>query len=137
MCKVSVIVAIYNVEQYLEKCIKSILAQTYKDFEVILVHDGSPDNCLSICRKYEALDERVVVLDKPNGGLSDARNAGMKIAKGKYVSFVDADDFLEDTLLEKCIAKLEEDDSDMVMFDIYQYYLKENKKEIIRNPFDE
>ncbi|HFU5892253.1 TPA: glycosyltransferase family 2 protein, partial [Enterococcus faecium] len=92
MCEISIIVPIYNVEQYLRKCVDSILAQTFTDFEVILVDDGSPDNSGAICDEYAKLDSRVRVIHKENGGLSDARNAGIEIAKGKYLGFVDSDD---------------------------------------------
>lgn len=81
MCEISIIVPIYNVEQYLRKCVDSILAQTFTDFEVILVDDGSPDNSGAICDEYAKLDSRVRVIHKENGGLSDARNAGIEIAK--------------------------------------------------------
>ena len=137
MPKVSIVVAVYNVEKYVSKCIESILKQTFTDFELLLVNDGSKDSSLSILKEYALKDSRIEIIDKRNGGLSDARNTGMRKAQGKYIYFVDGDDFIEETLLEKCVNKLEETDSDMVMFDIYQYYLETGKKEIIANPFDE
>ncbi len=137
MPKVSIVVAIYNVEKYVSKCIESILKQTFTDFELLLVNDGSKDGSLAILEEYASKDSRIQIINKPNGGLSDARNVGMKQAQGKYIYFVDGDDFIEETLLEKCVNKLEQTDSDMVMFDIYQYYLETGKKEIISNPFDE
>ena len=137
MPKVSIVVAVYNVEKYVSKCIESILKQTFTDFELLLVNDGSKDSSLSILKEYALKDSRIDIIDKPNGGLSDARNTGMRKAQGKYIYFVDGDDFIEETLVEKCVNKLEETDSDMVMFDIYQYYLETGKKEIIANPFDE
>lgn len=137
MPKVSIVVAIYNVEQYVSKCIESILKQTFTDFELILVNDGSKDSSLDILKEYASKDKRIQIVDKMNGGLSDARNAGIKVAKGKYIYFVDGDDFIEDTLIEKCVNKLETTYSDVVMFDIYQYYVETGKKEIISNPFDE
>ncbi|MGM9652768.1 MAG: glycosyltransferase family 2 protein [Eubacteriales bacterium] len=94
----SVIVPVYNVEPYLRKCVDSILNQTYRNLEVILVDDGSPDNCGAICEEYAANDARVRVLHKPNGGLSDARNAGMDIITGEYLTFVDSDDWLQPEL---------------------------------------
>ncbi|MCB8516908.1 glycosyltransferase, partial [Enterococcus durans] len=100
MCEISIIVPIYNVEQYLRKCVDSILAQTFTDFEVILVDDGSPDNSGAICDEYAKLDSRVRVIHKENGGLSDARNAGIEIAKGKYLGFVDSDDFIDKDMYE-------------------------------------
>ena len=96
---ISVIVPIYKVEKYLRRCIDSILNQTYENLEVILVDDGSPDNCPSICDDYAKKDSRVVVLHKENGGLSDARNAGMEIAQGEYISFVDSDDYISKEML--------------------------------------
>lgn len=135
MSKVSIIVPIYNVEEYLGKCIESCLCQTFTDYELILVNDGSTDNGLSICREYEKKDSRIKVLDKPNGGLSDARNAGMKIAMSPYIYFLDSDDFIEPTLIEKCVNKLDETSADMVIFDVYQYFMKTNTKEIIKNGY--
>ncbi|SJZ59042.1 glycosyltransferase family 2 protein [Anaerorhabdus furcosa] len=135
MTKVSIIVPIYNVEEYLGKCIESCLCQTFVDYELILVNDGSTDNGLSICREYEMKDSRIKVLDKPNGGLSDARNAGMKIATSPYIYFLDSDDFIEPTLIEKCVNKLDETSADMIIFDVYQYSMKTNTKEIIKNGY--
>ena len=88
---VSIIVPIYNVEKYLSKCIDSILAQTYNDIEVILVDDGSPDNCPKICDEYAQKDNRVIVIHQKNAGVSAARNAGLKAAHGEYIGFVDPD----------------------------------------------
>lgn len=137
MPEVSAVVAVYNVAQYLPRCIESVLAQTFKDFELILVNDGSTDNSLRIMQDYAAKDARIRIVTKPNGGLSDARNSGMKRAEGKYIEFIDGDDFIEPDLMERCVNKLNETGADMVMFDIYQYYLATGEKEIIRNPFDE
>ena len=92
--KISVIVPIYKVEPYLRKCLDSICTQTYENLEIILVDDGSPDGCGAICDEYAARDGRVKVIHKPNGGLSDARNAGLEIMTGTYVTFVDSDDWL-------------------------------------------
>lgn len=91
--KVSFVVPIYNVEKYLSECIESILAQTYRDFEILLVDDGSPDNCPALCDEWAKKDSRIKALHKPNGGLSDARNYGLEHAQGDYVVFVDSDDF--------------------------------------------
>ena len=136
MPEISVVVPVYNVRDYLRKNIESILAQTFTDYELILVNDGSKDDSLSILREYEQKDPRITVIDKPNGGLSDARNAGMAIASGKYIQFIDSDDFVEPQLLEKCRQKLEETGADIVIFDIYQYFLATGKKEIIANTYD-
>lgn len=91
--KVSFILPIYNVEKYLSECVESILAQTYSDFEILLVDDGSPDNCPALCDEWARKDNRIKVLHKTNGGLSDARNYGLDNAEGDYVVFVDSDDF--------------------------------------------
>lgn len=91
---ISVIVPVYNVEKYLDKCVQSILTQTYKDFELILVDDGSPDNCPQMCDQFARNDKRIRVLHKKNGGLSDARNAGTAIASGEFVTYVDSDDYV-------------------------------------------
>ena len=112
---ISVIVPIYKVEQYLEACVDSILAQTYQNIEVILVDDGSPDRCPEICDNYLSKDSRVKVIHKPNGGLSDARNAGLDIAKGDYYCFVDSDDILPNHSLMTMHDLLTEHDSDMVI----------------------
>lgn len=97
---ISVIVPIYNVEQYLSRCIESILNQTYKNLEIILVDDGSTDRCGSICDAYKEKDARVKVIHKSNGGLSDARNAGIKSAHGEYMTCIDSDDFISQFFLE-------------------------------------
>lgn len=97
---ISVIVPVYKVEAYLDKCVKSILNQTYQNLEIILVDDGSPDNCPAKCDEYAEQDSRVKVIHKTNGGLSSARNAGMEIAKGDYIGFVDSDDWIAPKMYE-------------------------------------
>lgn len=97
---ISVIIPIYNVEKYIYQCINSILNQTYKNIEIILVDDGSPDGCGKICDEYQEKDQRIKVIHKKNGGLSDARNKGMDIAHGKYITFIDSDDYVEDKYIE-------------------------------------
>ena len=97
---ISVIVPIYNVEKYLNRCIESIVNQTYKNLEIILVDDESPDNCPQICDAWSEKDNRIKVIHKQNGGLSDARNAGFEIATGEYISFIDSDDWIELDLYE-------------------------------------
>lgn len=98
--KISIIVPVYKVEKYLHKCIDSILAQTLIDFELILINDGSPDRCGEICEEYEKSDPRVRVIHKKNGGISSARNAGLDIATGDYIGFVDSDDWIEPDMYE-------------------------------------
>ena len=98
---ISIIIPVYNVEKYLFRCVNSILSQTYSDIEIILVDDGSPDNSPELCDEIAQTDSRVVVIHKKNGGLSSARNAGLDIAKGDYVFFIDSDDWLSsNTVLE-------------------------------------
>lgn len=137
MPEVSVVVPVYNVAEYLRKCIDSILAQTYRDYELILVNDGSTDESAKILEEYALLLPHVKLIHKANGGLSDARNAGMAHAIGKYISFIDSDDFIEPDLLQKCVDKLHATDADMVIFDYYQYYQTSGTKEVIRNTFSD
>lgn len=98
---ISVIVPVYKVEQYLRECVDSILTQTFHDFELILVDDGSPDRCPNICDEYAARDSRVKVIHQPNGGLSAARNAGIEVARGEYLTFIDSDDYVSPAYLQK------------------------------------
>lgn len=97
---ISVVVPVYNVEKYLKKCVASILNQSYKNLEIILVDDGSPDNCPKICDEFSKKDKRIKVIHKKNGGLSDARNAGISVAKGSYITFIDSDDYIEKNYVE-------------------------------------
>ena len=105
---ISVIIPIYNVEKYLRKCIDSVLAQTYTKLEIILVDDGSLDNCGKICDEYAEKDERVKVIHKKNGGLSSARNYGLEVARGEYISFIDSDDWVAPTFIEILLKTLQE-----------------------------
>lgn len=98
---VSIVVPIYNVEKYLPECIDSIIDQTYKNIEIILVNDGSTDNCGKICDEYAPKDERIKVIHKENGGLSDARNCGIDIANGEYIAFIDSDDYVSEEYIEQ------------------------------------
>ena len=107
MPKISVIVPVYNVEKYLNRCIDSILNQSYSDFELILVDDGSPDNSGKICDEYAQMDERVRVIHKENGGVSLARNAGIDNARGEYITFIDSDDSIKGNFLESAIAHMD------------------------------
>ena len=100
---ISVIVPIYNVAKYLSTCIESILNQTFTNLEIILVNDGSTDNCKEICDKYAKMDSRIIVIHKKNGGVSSARNAGLDICKGDYISFIDPDDYIDSTMYEKML----------------------------------
>ena len=116
MCRVSVIVPVYQVEPYLERCIDSILAQTLDDFELILVNDGTRDGCPAIMQAYADRDSRIRQVHKENGGLSSARNAGLDIARGVYVAFVDADDYIAPTLLEDAVRAAEATGAEQVLF---------------------
>lgn len=112
---ISVIVPVYKVEQYLHQCVDSILNQTYHNLEVILVDDGSPDSCPAICDEYAEMDHRVRVIHKENGGLSDARNAGMAVMNGEYLSFVDSDDLLPADAIETLHKIAVEENTDLVI----------------------
>lgn len=114
---VSVVVPIYNVEEYLDRCVQSIRKQTYKKLEIILVDDGSPDLCGKMCDEYTQQDQRIKVIHKKNGGLSDARNVGAEAATGKYLLFVDSDDYIEPELVRKTVEAAEKYQSDIVLFD--------------------
>ena len=116
MCRVSVIVPVYQVEQYLARCIDSILAQTFEDFELILVNDGTKDGCPAIMQAYADKDARIRQVHKENGGLSSARNAGLDVAKGEYIAFVDSDDYIAPTLLEDAVRAAEETGAEQVLF---------------------
>lgn len=116
MVKFSVVVPAYNVEKYLPKCIESITGQTYSNLEIILVDDGSPDHCLQIMQSYAGQDARIVVVSQPNGGLSAARNAGLKIATGDYVAFVDSDDWIEPNMFAELADKIHEASPDFLCF---------------------
>ena len=98
--KISVIVPIYKVEKYLRRCIDSIINQTFKNIEIILVNDGSPDNCPKICEEYKNKDNRIIIINQENQGLSVARNSGIRIARGQYLVFIDSDDYIEEDMIE-------------------------------------
>lgn len=113
--KISVVVPMYNVEDYLESCVSSLTNQTYKNLEIILVDDGSPDNSGKIADELARKDSRIKVIHKQNGGLSDARNAGMAVATGDYMMFADSDDLLTETACEKLVSELEKEEADYVI----------------------
>lgn len=119
--KLSVVVIIYKVEKYLNKCIESLVNQTYKNLEIILVDDESPDNCPKMCDEWAKKDSRIKVLHKKNGGVSDARNKGMELVTGDYLAFVDADDFLSVDMFKILIDLLEKNDADMSTCRDYQF----------------
>lgn len=133
--KYSIIIPCYKVEQYLSQCIKSVLAQTYKDFEIILVDDGSPDRSGEICDEYAKKDNRIKVIHKPNGGLSDARNAGLDVAQGEYVVFLDSDDWWDDKdALRKIDASIRESEADITIIGMKKYFSQEGRYGDVRIP---
>lgn len=119
---ISVVVPVYKVEKYLDKCVQSILAQTYKDFELILVDDGSPDSCPQMCDEYAEKDKRVRVLHKENGGLSDARNAGTNFARGEFITYIDSDDYVAREYLETLRFLIQKYDADIAVTGIEVFY---------------
>lgn len=116
MDKVSIVLPIYNVESYLETCVQSVKNQTYRNIEIILVDDGAKDNSGKICDRLALEDSRIVVVHKENGGLSSARNAGYKIATGKYLMYIDSDDVIKADVVEKCVETMQKDQSDIVIY---------------------
>lgn len=127
---ISVIVPIYKVEKYLNKCVKSIINQTYKNLEIILVDDGSPDNCGKICDKLAERDDRIRIIHKKNGGLSSARNAGIEIANGEYIGFVDSDDYIKEDMYEILLNLIKKYDADVSICNLYDVI---DGNECIRN----
>lgn len=126
---ISIIVPIYKTESYLRKCLKSIVNQTYKNLEIILIEDGSPDNCGRICDEYAELDSRIKVIHQHNGGLSVARNSGLKIASGEYIGFVDSDDWIADDMFETLYSGTSEYHADIAICGFY-FVKDENYKEV-------
>ena len=127
---ISVIIPVYKVEKYLEKCIESIIKQTYTNLQIILVDDGSPDNCGKICDEYAKKDSRIEVIHKANGGLSDARNVGINRANGRYIGFVDSDDYIKEDMYEKLINLIKEYNADVSICNLYDVI---DGKEYVRN----
>lgn len=144
---ISIVIPVYNVEKYLDKCLDSVVNQTYKNIEIILVNDGSTDNSPLISQKYAESDSRIKLIHKKNGGLSDARNAGIDIAIGKYITFIDSDDYIEKDYVEylfnlliknkadlSCCQKIEVDDNDKFIrrLDKYDFKIVEGKSNCMR-----
>lgn len=126
MKTISVIVPVYNVEGYLEKCVDSIINQSYKNLEIILVDDGSTDNSPVICDSYAEKDNRIKVIHKENGGLSDARNAGIKVASGEYLGFIDSDDYIDTRMYEILHSNIEKYQCDLAVCSFYHSYKSGN-----------
>lgn len=131
---ISVIVPIYNVEKYISKCLNSIINQTYKNLEILLVDDGSLDNCLQICNKFRKKDERIQVIHKKNGGVSSARNIGIDKSHGEYILFVDPDDWLESNMIEILYDSIKTNECDIVACD---YYINYEDNEVKHNQLRE
>lgn len=110
---ISVVIPVYKVEPYLDRCVQSIVNQTYRDLEIILVDDGSPDNCPAICDAWAEKDSRIRVIHKENGGLSDARNVGMALATGEYIAFIDSDDWIAPEMLQRLYDAMQRDNSNI------------------------
>ena len=115
MEKISIIIPVYNTENYIEKCIDSIIKQTYSNIEIFLINDGSTDNSLNICKKYEIIDKRINVIDIKNKGVSNARNIGLNLCKGNYITFIDSDDFVEKDYIKTMYNKIKENNVDVVI----------------------
>ena len=116
---ISVIVPIYNAEKYLDVCIESILRQTHKNIQLILINDGSTDNSINICNHFKNIDKRVLVFDKQNSGVSASRNLGLRVAEGDYIGFVDSDDFIEENMYQILLDKIIEDKSNLCAMTYY------------------
>ena len=129
MVLVSIVVPIYKVEKYLSRCVQSLLNQTLKDIEIILVDDGSPDKCPEMCENYLKVDKRIKVVHKVNGGLSSARNAGINIATGKYIGFVDSDDSILPTMYEELYNVINKYNCDFVMSD-YKRIMRDGRENL-------
>ena len=127
---ISIVIPVYKVEKYLEKCIESVLKQTYTNLQIILVDDGSTDNCGKICDEYAKKDSRIEVIHKANGGLSDARNVGISKAKGRYIGFVDSDDYIKENMYEILLNLIKEYNADASICNLYDVI---EGKEYIRN----
>ena len=131
---VSIIVPVYNTEKYLSKCLNSILEQTYKNIEIILINDGSTDDSLKVCKEYEKKDKRIKLINKENEGLSATRNLGILTAKGKYIGFIDSDDFIESDMFNNLYEDMVNNNSDISICKITNSdeYLHENKKNEVK-----
>ncbi|MDD2494154.1 MAG: glycosyltransferase [Tissierellia bacterium] len=126
--KLSVIVPVYKVEKFISKCIDSILNQTFSNFELILIDDGSPDKSGTICDEYAKKDNRIIVIHKANGGVSSARNVGLYMAKGEYIIFIDADDYIESNMFELMLQEAYNKNADVVICDFFIQWRLVNKK---------
>ena len=124
--KLSVIIPVYNVEKYLKQCLDSVVNQTYKDLEIILVNDGSPDNCGEICQEYANKDDRIVYVEKENGGLVSAYTTGYKYVTSDYVTFVDSDDYIDVNMYEEMLKKFDEFNDIVLVMCAYDKFDQQN-----------
>ena len=131
MAEISIIIPVYQTKDYVEKCVRSFIAQRFTDWEMILVDDGSPDNCGAICDEYAKTDSRIKVIHKKNGGLSDARNVGIEAATGAYLGFVDGDDYIEPEMYERLYAALTENNAEISICRFRYVGAKEDRNEQI------
>ena len=123
MNKVSIIIPVYNVQKYLRKCLDSIVNQTFKNIEIIIINDGSSDNSLNICKEYSKKDKRINIINKHNEGVSKARNTGLLYATGEYISFIDSDDWVEQNMIEELYNSITSNKADLCICN----FIKENK----------
>lgn len=128
MPKVSVIIPVFNVENYLERCLKSVINQNFKNIEIIIINDGSTDKSFDICKQFAESDKRIILISQKNRGVSAARNAGINISTGKYLSFVDSDDFIAPDMIEFLVNNLEKNDVDIATCGMYDCYIQNNNK---------
>ena len=133
--KISVIIPIYNVERYLRQCLDSVINQTYRNLEILLIDDGSPDHCGEICDEYAQRDDRIRILHKKNAGVHAAWNDGLEMATGAWVSFVDSDDWVETSMYEKMLSDPRSNEADIIITN--GYFWEENRGQFIRNAFIE
>lgn len=119
MPKVSIIVPVYNAEKVLRRCLDSILNQSYKDFELIVINDGSKDKSIKIINEYKEKDNRVKVIDNKNNGVSETRNIGIKASVGEYIQFIDSDDYIEPYMIEETLIKIEENKADSIITGLF------------------
>lgn len=131
---VSVVVPVYNVEKYIDRCIKSIINQSYSNIEILLIDDGSTDKSSVICDKYAKKDSRIIVVHKDNEGLGLTRNCGIELAKGEYITFVDSDDYIEENTIFDAINVIRKDNSDVVMYGFNRVSSNNEIKEFVPNP---
>lgn len=134
MRKVSVIIPVYNASNYLDKCLTSVTNQTYNDLEIILIDDGSTDNSLQICRQWREKDNRIIVMSQDNSGQATARNRGLDIATGDFICFIDSDDFINHSMIEKMLYQMISDDSDICCCGMNLVYADGKVNTVKRNP---